>query len=445
MLTLLLAAALAPAGCVGGPNRTQLAFGFPPQHCAMVRGRSEQDLKFADLARSTVAVASPDGRFVYATTRGAEEIRVRGKKVTDSAIAVFARRPGGALRQLRGRAGCVTPSGRRGCARARAIEHVSALAIAPDGRSLYAAANKSGAIAVFRRDTGTGALRQLAGRRGCLGRRADGCARADRLGNAATLLVSADGRDVYAESLNGSRDVVELTRDARTGALRWLGCVSLGPHVGTACRNGGAAYLAFGLLDQSPDGRYVISSSTYGLAPPLVFARGADGRLRRVAQPCVPACGAGDADPIGRFVIAPEGTQAYELSVDTGEVAVWSRDPATGVLSGLRTAFQTPCDPNDCHAGPGTIAFAPGGRTAYVAFSQRGVLFALARDPATGVLSPLGCWSLTGADGCTKTRGLLAPEDILVTSDGSAVYAVTQDFAISAFSVDTSRRLRGYG
>ena len=141
-----------------GARTTQYEDGrWPAEHRYHRRGRSERDIEFVGPARTAVAALSPDGRFLYATTRG--------------------------------------------------IEHVSALAIAPYGRTLYAAANTRGANAVFRRNRHTGALRQLAGRRGCLGSgdHADGCAPARGLANAATLLVSADGRNVYAESLGNSR------------------------------------------------------------------------------------------------------------------------------------------------------------------------------------------------------------------------------------------------
>jgi 6-phosphogluconolactonase (cycloisomerase 2 family) len=436
MLTLLLAVALTPVGCVGGPTPSQVALGVPAQHCAPVRGRSERDAEFAGLARTTVAVLSPDDRYLYATTRGDDAVRAHGRRVADSAIAVYARRPRGGLHQLRGPAGCVTPSGRHGCTSARGIEHVSALGIAPDGQTLYAAANKRGTIAVFHRDLDTGALRQLAGRQGCLGSRhhVDGCGTAAGLANVATLLVSADGRNVYAESLGNSRTFSEFARNPRTGALRPLGCLSLGPRAGGAgCSYGGHADLAFGTLDQSPDGRFVTSSDSYGIGAPVILERARDGTLRRLAEPCRPACEVQHGDPAGRLVIAPEGTQAYELSTATGEIVVWSRDPATGVLSGPRTAYQVPCDPDDCYMGPGAIAFAPDGRTAYVVFSEDGLKM-LARDPATGTLSPLACWSLFGGNGCAKARGLVAPEDVLIARDGRAVYAVTQDFAISVFS-----------
>src|SRR3954447_8437586 len=66
----------------------------------------------------------------------------------------------GALKQLRGKAGCVgAPTARRaGCATARALKGPGpfmgsrAIAISPDGRNVYVASSTSDAIAIFKRD-----------------------------------------------------------------------------------------------------------------------------------------------------------------------------------------------------------------------------------------------------------------------------------------------------
>src|SRR4051812_32397257 len=69
-------------------------------------------------------VVTPDGRFLYAGS------------FTSGAITGYRRNVRtGALR----RAGCVTVAHTRGCGRARGLRTANALAISPDGRSLYAA------------------------------------------------------------------------------------------------------------------------------------------------------------------------------------------------------------------------------------------------------------------------------------------------------------------
>jgi hypothetical protein len=98
---------------------------------------------------------------------------------------------------LPGRDGCVTQGGSGNCRAGRALESVSGLVVSRDGRHVYAAVRDSGAVASFRRDGRTGALRQLAGRRGCAGGAPpDGCAAARNLAGARALTLSPDGRSV---------------------------------------------------------------------------------------------------------------------------------------------------------------------------------------------------------------------------------------------------------
>jgi DNA-binding beta-propeller fold protein YncE len=85
---------------------------------------------------------SPDGANVYAAAFESDAIDVFNRDA-DS----------GALIQTSGRAGCVTTSQAPDCTRARALKEVSSLAVSPDGRYLYAAAFKSDAVTVFRRDS----------------------------------------------------------------------------------------------------------------------------------------------------------------------------------------------------------------------------------------------------------------------------------------------------
>jgi len=83
---------------------------------------------------------SPDGRNVYVAS------------IETGAIDVLSRNGKGAVRQLPGAAGCLARKQIKGCTRARALSGVSSVAVSPDGRNVYAAANESNAIDVFRRN-----------------------------------------------------------------------------------------------------------------------------------------------------------------------------------------------------------------------------------------------------------------------------------------------------
>jgi DNA-binding beta-propeller fold protein YncE len=83
---------------------------------------------------------SPDGKSVYVSS------------FETGAIGVLSRNSKGAVRQLPGAAGCLARKQVQGCTLARAVAGVSSVAVSPDGRNVYATANESNAVDVFRRN-----------------------------------------------------------------------------------------------------------------------------------------------------------------------------------------------------------------------------------------------------------------------------------------------------
>lgn len=142
---------------------------------------------------------SPDGRSVYAAT--GFDIRMQAQAFATSGVAVFARGTGGRLRQLAGKGGCVSETGSGGdCADGVALEGAEAVAVSPNGRNVYVAATASDALAVFARDRTTGRLRQLAGRAGCVSETGTRGVCRDGVGlwGVSSVVVSPDGRFAYA-------------------------------------------------------------------------------------------------------------------------------------------------------------------------------------------------------------------------------------------------------
>jgi 6-phosphogluconolactonase (cycloisomerase 2 family) len=256
-------------------------------------------------------------------------------------------------------------------------------------------------------------------------------------------VTSGDGKNVYSVALGG--DLVEFTRDQSTGALSELGCVTVGASGCSAVNVPGMQGPQEMAL--SPDGRnaYVVTSSDDAL---VTFSRDpASGALTETAcvssKAALPAgCSAADGlkNPYG-VTVSPDGTSVYATSGDDSAIAEFSRDTTTGALT------QLPA-PNDCissdNTNPGncgtdtetglkdglTIVVSPDNRNVYVVAGgtlNQGDVAEFSRNPASGVLTqlaaPNNCLTSTVA-GCTASGvGFNGEEDMAISPDGRSVYA----------------------
>ena len=166
------------------------------------------------------AVVSPDGRNVYVAARDPDSLVDIGA----SGVLSFARGRGGALTSL----ACITDDGTDGregtdgaCTDGNALTSANAIAASPDGRHVYATSD-AGGIAILARSR-DGKLAQA----GCVKDFAPAsvCTDAFAMPRPVALVVSPDGRHVYATS-RGSHAVLVFARDAATGGLTQTGCVS---------------------------------------------------------------------------------------------------------------------------------------------------------------------------------------------------------------------------
>lgn len=164
-----------------------------------------------------------DGKNVYVATGFDRRVDERTGAFAGSGVSVFARntRTGG-LRQLAGRAGCIThdPTPSR-CADGRALEGAQAVTVSPDGRNVYLAAAASNAVSIFSRNLKTGALAQLRGKAGCVSESGTRGACVDGAGlwGVSALAISPDGRHAYAPGFFSSAVAVF----ARTAPARRSG------------------------------------------------------------------------------------------------------------------------------------------------------------------------------------------------------------------------------
>ena len=332
------------------------------------------------LSGATDVEVSPDGKFVYAASYDA------------GGVAIFERNEAtGALRQV----GCVRPV--RTCTSARALSGASAVALSPDGENAYVAAYDSNAVVMFERDVATGLLKQL----GCVSD--DGhdrlCTTGNALRGAAAVVVSADGRHVYVGAAE-SGAVLTFVRDVETGLLRQRGCILQEAPPRGSCTSGKGLGGPIALT-LSPDNRTLFAAS-YSSDSIAVLARdAATGNLRWIG--CLSevfdederdGCAHGGplTGPTG-IAVNRAGDRLY-VSVESG-LTVLDRDRTTGTLTvgGCLTYagywdedVTKRCQLATGIAGTSSVALSPDGQNVYVTAWGSDAVVVLAPGPTVSAL-----------------------------------------------------------
>jgi DNA-binding beta-propeller fold protein YncE len=404
------------------------------------------------LGSNAVAI-SPDGRNVYVASSRSD------------AIAVFRRHARtGRLRQAAGTAGCVAARGAGGCARGRALGGPNSVAISADGGTVYATSVRSDAVLAFRRNRSTGGLRQLAGSGGCVaGRTIPGCATGRALDGPDVVGVSPDGRNVYVGAFAGNAIAV-FTRDTSTGALSQptdaSGCIVDAPAAG--CSDGIGLGAPEGLAI-SPDGAsvYVAAARSNSVA---VFSRDAStGALAQATDGtgCIAAgplagCTTGvQLAGANAVAVSPGGDSVYVTSLESNSLTTFDRAPATGQLtqkSGTSACaiylLAVGCSLGRALSAPEGVVVSPDGANVYATAFRSGAVDVFDRDAGSGAVMQKprrpGCVIARRTPGCTRGRALLGVSSIAVSPDGRHAYsAAFKSNSIGVFKRIKAARPRG--
>lgn len=426
------------AGCLSAAGER----GMPG--CTRVRGLGEP---------RGVAV-SPGGRSVYVTS------------VRTDTIAAFRRnRQTGALHQLPHRSGCVRAGGGMGCRRANGLRGAHDILVSGDGRNVYVAGTD--AVAVFWRNPRTGDLRQLRGRAGCVSDRpveppGPRCRRGRALAHPNGLAMSPSGRFLYVASMSDDESapaqggIAVFRRNPRTGGLAQLrganGCITAQALQG--CKRGSLPTIGGTSLEIDRSGENLYAAANERI---VVFHRVRGGVLQELPPPggCVRHLGESGCTPARAFdsgprVLAPSprgldnlyASSSFSVfpGVPHGALVNLVRDPASGALSqpagtagcislnGAQGCASTHSE----MASPAGIEVSPDGRNAYtvqvVELGGDGVVV-FGRNPATGELTqlpgPAGCIAHNPPQtDCADTQGL-TPTAIALSRDGRNAYVTS--------------------
>jgi sugar lactone lactonase YvrE len=266
---------------------------------------------------------SPDGTTLYvAVSHG---------------VTVLDRAPGGQLTY----AGCISNNGSSGVCGTDpgpSLTDMRALAVSPDGRSLYVASSPPGAVTVFDRAAG-GEITYA----GCVSDDGSGGRCADvpgaPLGTEVAVAISPSGNTVYATS--GSTKTITVFDRSAGGQITYAGCVS-NTGSGGLCADAAVSPLADATgVTVSGDGESVYVASFDGAV--AVFDRSAGGQITYAG--CVSNTGSGGlcADAPGNpltaaeaVTVSPDDNTVYTAAYGAGTVTQFFRKtaPDTRIISG---------------------------------------------------------------------------------------------------------------
>jgi DNA-binding beta-propeller fold protein YncE len=340
-------------------KRDKLTGRLTPSGCVKDTPRADRCSEMPNLLGASAVAVSPDGNDVYVAA------------ATSGALHAFEREPAtGRLVHVQ----CLSETGSDGaCEAAPALQAVTDLAMAPDGKSLYAA-GISGAVARFARDPQSGTLRETA----CLLESAPGggpCRDAAGIDGAAGVAVSPDSRDLYVAA-SGSEAVTSF-RAGPEGALSQTGCIARatdvdGPSdspVEAGCTAGTEVWEPVAVA-ASADGRTVYAA---GLDTVTSYRRDpASGAFRQTG--CAEEdnggfCQAARAiDGVRAVAVTSDGTNVYTASDSEHAVAAFgvtvSVDPGALTLRRDAVPVVLRCPRVVARACAGTVAIAAGRRAA---------------------------------------------------------------------------------
>jgi DNA-binding beta-propeller fold protein YncE len=377
--------------------------------CAAAKAAEGCTLAVGLIGPNSVAV-SPDGRNVYATSRGG------------SSLLTFLRnRATGALRELPPAAsGCISGIAFPECTAGRGLKDPDVVIISPDGRNVYVGAFAGNGVASFSRAGKAGALTQLGGTAGCINLGGtEGCAPGVELGAIEGMAISQNGAAVYSAAAASSAIGV-LARDRSTGALTQgtgaSGCITNAAVSGCAL---GYEFGGVNALAVAPKGGDVyatsLTSNSLTTFRPLSTGIGLSqppGPEREVEK---------EKGPGKETVPSPEGTPSPNGCI------VYLRSP--GCAFGL--AMEA----------PEGLALSPDGTSIYVTALQTGAIDVFDRNTESGFVAqkpgPRGCVAPATVHGCTLGRALKGAGSVVVSPDGRNVYST----ASLSNAVDIFRRI----
>ena len=346
---------------------------------------------------ATSVTVSPDGNHVYAVGE------------FDDAVAVFSRSSmTGALTFVEFR--------KDGVGGVDGLNGAFSVTVSPDGRHLYAAGWEEAAVAVFGRNSTTGALTFVEAQR-------NGTGGVSGLRGVRSVAVSSDGKHLYTA---GEVDdaVAVFSRNSTTGALTFVELQRDG--------EGGVDGLdVVHSLAVSPDGRHLYTAGGADSAVAVFSRNSTSGALTFVEVHRDGVGGVDGLDVAVSVTVSPDGSHLYAAGLGDSAVAVFSRNSTTGVLAFVEVQ-RDGVGGVDGLGGAHSVAASPDGRHVYAAGANDDAVVVFERNSTTGALTFVEFQK----DGVGGVDGLDGAGGVTVSPDGKHLYATSGgDDAVAVFRI----------
>ena len=349
------------------------------------------------LAGTVSVTVSPDGNHLYAAGQN------------DSAVAVFSRNSTtGALSFVEFK--------KDGVGGVDGLLGVRSVTVSPDGNHLYAAGFSDNAVAVFSRTSTTGALTFVEVQR-------DGVGGVDGLNRAYSVTVSPDGNHLYVAGFSDNA-VAVFSRNSTTGALTFVEFKQDG--VGGVDGLDGARSVTV-----SPDGKHLYAAGKNDDAVAVFSRNSTTGALTFVEFQKDGVGGVDGLNGAGSVTVSPDGNHLYAAGESDDAVAVLSRNSTTGALSFVEVQ-KDGVGGVDGLNGALSVTVSPDGKHLHAAGFNDDAVVVFSRNSTTGAL----IFVEVQKDGVSGIDGLDGAISVTVSPDGIHLYAAGHlDDAVAVFSV----------
>ena len=340
---------------------------------------------------------SPDGKHLYAAGIDDDELAAFSRNSTTGALTFFVEVKREGVIYLEGL-------------------NAFSVTVSPDGKHLYAAAELDDAVAVFSRDSKTGALTFVEVHR-------DGVGGVDGLESAFSATVSPDGSHLYAASLLDD-GVAVFSRSSTTGALTLVEV-----HKDGVGGVDGLDWVAS--VTVSPDGSHLYAAGAVADAVAVFSRDSTTGALTFVGVQKDGVGGVDGLDGAHSVTVSPDGSHLYAAGLIDDAVAVFSRNSTTGALTFVEVQRHGVGDADGLY-GAYSVTVSPDGSHLYPAGLFDDGVAVFSRSSTTGALT----FVEVQRDGVRGVDGLLGAISVTVSPDGKHLYAAgSSDSAVAVFSV----------